>query len=222
MEQKLKEIRIQLRRLMNGVVAQSMREQGIVYKLNFGVPLPDIKALASTLEKDEAFAELLWHEDVREFKILATLLYPYDRFSKETAEAWVREIIYQEIAEQLCINMLRHLPFANELAANWICQKEELVQITGLLLYSRLLKEGLTITEKQSEALLKNAKWILDEGVSRRQRAAMSALKSFGRNGKSQANIILEHLRDYKTHESKEKQEFYNDLNFEFDFFFEE
>jgi Predicted DNA alkylation repair enzyme len=219
MEQKLKEIRVQLRRLMNGVVVQSMREQGIVYKFNFGVPLPDIKALASTLEKDEAFAKRLWHEDVRELKILATLLYPHEKFSKETADLWIREITHQEIAEQLCINILRYLPFANELASSWICQKEELIQITGFLLQSRLFKAGHTITDEQSEVLLKNAKLILDEGVSRRQRAAISALKSSGRNNKSQANITLEYLKDYKNHDSKEKQEFYNDLVFEFDFF---
>ncbi|MCQ5224226.1 DNA alkylation repair protein, partial [Parabacteroides merdae] len=33
-------MRTQLRQAMNGVISTSMREKCIVYKLNFGVPLP--------------------------------------------------------------------------------------------------------------------------------------------------------------------------------------
>ena len=35
--EQLKEIKTQLRLSMNGAVSQSMREKGLVYKLNFGV-----------------------------------------------------------------------------------------------------------------------------------------------------------------------------------------
>ena len=38
--EQLKEIKTQLRLSMNGAVSQSMREKGLVYKLNFGVELP--------------------------------------------------------------------------------------------------------------------------------------------------------------------------------------
>lgn len=37
LQDELKEIRTQLRLAMNGVISTSMREKGIVYKLNFGV-----------------------------------------------------------------------------------------------------------------------------------------------------------------------------------------
>ena len=55
---------------MNGAVSQSMREKGLVYKLNFGVELPRIKAIAATHEKNHALAQALWKEDIRECKIL--------------------------------------------------------------------------------------------------------------------------------------------------------
>ena len=48
LQNELKEIRTQLRLAMNGVISTSMREKGIVYKLNFGVPLPEIKQIATT------------------------------------------------------------------------------------------------------------------------------------------------------------------------------
>jgi len=70
-----------LRLSMNGVVSESMREKGIGYRLNFGVSLPQIKEIASKLEKDSNLAIALWKEDVREYKMLAALLYPADEFS---------------------------------------------------------------------------------------------------------------------------------------------
>lgn len=45
--EQLKEIKTQLRLSMNGAVSQSMREKGLVYKLNFGVELPRIKSIAA-------------------------------------------------------------------------------------------------------------------------------------------------------------------------------
>lgn len=51
LHEQLKEIKTQLRLSMNGAVSQSMREKGLVYKLNFGVELPRIKAIAEGYEK---------------------------------------------------------------------------------------------------------------------------------------------------------------------------
>ena len=48
LQNELKEIRTQHRLAMNGVISTSMREKCIVYKLNFGVPLPEIKQIAAT------------------------------------------------------------------------------------------------------------------------------------------------------------------------------
>ena len=64
---------------MNGAVSQSMREKGLVYKLNFGVELPRIKSIVC-LRKDHALAQALWKEDIRECKILAGLFQPVDSF----------------------------------------------------------------------------------------------------------------------------------------------
>lgn len=50
---------------MNGAVSQSMREKGLVYKLNFGVELPRIKGIAAGYEKDHSLAQALWKEDIR-------------------------------------------------------------------------------------------------------------------------------------------------------------
>ena len=52
-KEQLKDIKTQLRLSMNGAVSQSMREKGLVYKLNFGVELPRIKMIADGYEKKQ-------------------------------------------------------------------------------------------------------------------------------------------------------------------------
>ena len=115
LQDEIREIRGQLRRAMNGVTSTSMREKGIVYKLNFGVSYPDIKEIARTHEPNAELASALWKEDIREFKILATLLCPADTFPREEAKRWVEEIPYLEIAEHCARNLFAHLPYKEDL-----------------------------------------------------------------------------------------------------------
>ncbi|MDE5760805.1 MAG: DNA alkylation repair protein, partial [Bacteroides sp.] len=109
LKEQLKEIKTKLRLSMNGAVSQSMREKGLVYKLNFGVELPRIKDIAAGYAKDHALAQALWKEDIRECKILAGLLQPADNFLPEIADIWVEDIRNIEIAELTCMNLFQHL-----------------------------------------------------------------------------------------------------------------
>lgn len=216
MEEIIKDIRLRLRKAMNGVVSASMRQKGIEYKLNFGVAIPEIKTIAADYTPDAELAKWLWAQDVREHKILATLLYPHEAFTEEEAERWVEEIRYQEIAEQFCANLVQFLSFATSLAERWIEDERENTQVSGFLLYARLYTQG--NTSLSSEKLLTEAKRVMDKGISRPQRAALLALKRYGRLGTTEAKQALDSIKDYQNAESKEKQEFYNDLKFEFEY----
>ena len=88
-KEQLKDIKTQLRLSMNGAVSQSMREKGLLYKLNFGVELPRIKMIAEGYEKNHDLAQALWKENIRECKIMAAMLQPIDTFYPEIADIWV-------------------------------------------------------------------------------------------------------------------------------------
>jgi hypothetical protein len=218
MEDIIKDMRGKLRRAMNGVAAAGMRAHGIDYKMNFGVSLPEIKEIALQYIKDAALAERLWKEDVRELKIMATLLQPYDAFTCEQAERWALDIRYMEIAEQYCINLLQHLPFAGTLAAGWIPREEGFMQVTGFLLYVRLFSNNYRLPDGQEQVFLDTARRVMDKGISRSQRAAVLALKRYGRQSRQQAYRALDSIAGYAASHSPEKQEFYNDIQFEFAF----
>ncbi|MCD8193814.1 MAG: DNA alkylation repair protein, partial [Tannerellaceae bacterium] len=206
----LKSIRIQLRRSMDGIVSTSMRRQGIDYKMNFGVSLQNIRAIAGSYTKDAGLAQLLWKEEVREMKILATLLYPHEEFTAALARQWVEEIPFQEIAEQLAGNLLQFLPDAPLLAGEWIRSEKEYVSVTGFLVYTRLFSKGYLLPVTDESSFLHIAHRILDKGISRPQRAALTALKRFGRQSGRQAALVLDAFTDYQAAGSAEKEEFYN------------
>ena len=82
----LSSIKSELRLYMNGVLAQSLRERGLRYRLIFGVELPRLKEIAARYEPDHDLAQALWKEDIRECRILAGYLQPVDSFLPEIAD----------------------------------------------------------------------------------------------------------------------------------------
>ena len=156
-KEQLKDIKTQLRLSMNGAVSQSMREKGLVYKLNFGVELPRIKMIAGNYEKNHDLAQALWKEDIRECKILAGLLQPIDTFYPEIADIWVEDIRNIEIAELTCMNLFQNLPYAPAKSFHWIADEREYIQTCGFLTAARLLMKKGDMTERAAGELLDQA-----------------------------------------------------------------
>ena len=107
--EKLKTIKQSFRLLMNGVASQSMRQKGVSYKINWGVPLPELQKMAAEYGKDYGLAVELWKEDIRECQILATLVMPAEKMDADLVDVWMERLRTQEMAELLAFNLLQHL-----------------------------------------------------------------------------------------------------------------
>lgn len=144
-------IRRLLRTSMNGVVADSMRDKGIEYKINWGVSLPRIKEIATNYAGRHDLAERLWAQGARETMIMAALIAPEDRFEEKLAFEWVRDVNNIELAEQLSMNLLSRLPY--HLALSLECMSDESVwtKITGFTLAARIWKE---YSDEQADKLI--------------------------------------------------------------------
>ena len=128
-QDKLKAIKQTFRLRMDGMASRSMREKGLEYHLNWGVSLPDLKQLAKEYGKDYPLAIELWKENIRECKILATMIMPPEQMLPEIAELWMEQTESQEIAEMLAFNLFQYLDYAPMLAFRWIAGNEELPQV---------------------------------------------------------------------------------------------
>ncbi|MBR8708686.1 DNA alkylation repair protein [Bacteroides pyogenes] len=178
-KEQLKEIKTQLRLSMNGAVSQSMREKGLTYKLNFGVELPRIKAIAAGYEKSHDLAQALWKEDIRECKILAGMLQPIDTFYPEIADIWVESIRNTEIAELTCMNLFQHLPYSPAKSFHWIADEREYVQVCGFLTIARLLAKKGDMTERASGELLDQAVCAVHSESRAVRNAAMLSVRKY-------------------------------------------
>lgn len=176
----IRDIKSQFRLFMNGVISQSMREKGMGYKLNFGIEYPRIKEIAQRYPKDHQLAQALWKENIRECKIMATLLQPVDTFYPEIAEIWVEDMQYSELAEYAVMNLFQYLPYASESAFCWMADGREYFQLCGFLLMARLLMKKMKLSERAEAEFLDQAFTALEDESFRVRKSAVLALCKFG------------------------------------------
>lgn len=215
----LRQIRTDLRLSMDGVVAASMRTKGMDYRMNFGVNIPRIREISQKYRPDKTLAEILWKENVRELKILATLLYPADGMSKETAERWGAGIINQEIREQICRNLFQEVAFADQLVDEWTRNEDERMRTTGYWLFARLCIVRSETTARVSKSLLLRhaVEDLKNESLLLRQ-AALNALKFLGRWSKEHAAEVLQSVELMEGINEISKSEMLDLLRFEFEY----
>ena len=190
-QQQVKDIKKSFRQLMDGSVAQSMREKGVEYKLNWGATIPRLREMAEDIRKEQyqtpeklySLAIALWKENVRECKILATMLMPYDLLLPEVADIWAEQIPSQEIAEQLAFNLWQHLPYAAEKAYQWIASEKEYNQLSGFHILSRLFMNGQEPNERGINEYLDQVLAALQGPFPSVRKAALQSLLRFAELG---------------------------------------
>ena len=187
----VKEIKQSFRLMMDGAVAQSMRDKGLNYHLNWGATLPRLQAKAEEVRlmvngsglRFYDLAIALYKENVRECKILATMLMPADEILPEVVDIWQEQIPSQEIAEQLAFNLYQHLPFAAEKAYQWIASDKEYDQLCGFHVLSRLFMNGQEPNERGINEYLDEALCALQGPSPSVRKAALQSLQRFAELG---------------------------------------
>ena len=189
---KVKEIKQSFRLMMDGAVAQSMRDKGLNYHLNWGATLPRLKAKAEELKANSQeptansqydLAIALWKENVRECKILATMLMPPEQMLPGVCDIWMEQIPSQEIAEQVAFNLWQYLPYAPEKAYQWIASDQEYYQLCGFHVLSRLFMNGQEPNERGINEFIDQSLSALQGPYMSVRKAAMQSLQRFAELG---------------------------------------
>ena len=203
-EQKVKEIKQSFRQMMDGQVAQSMRQKGVNYHLNWGATLPRLREMAEEISngltrtdtnsnpstgqtrtdtEQYTLAIALWKENIRECKILATMLMPPDELLPEVADIWMEQTETLEIAEQLAFNLMQHVPYAADKAFLWIAAADDLPQICGYHILSRLFMRRQEPNERGINEFIDQALAALQSPTPPLRKAAMQAVIHFAEMG---------------------------------------
>ena len=181
--EKIKEIKQSFRLMMNGTASRSMREKGADYKLNWGVSLPDLQAMAEGIGKDYELAISLWKEDVRECKILATMLMPPEKMLPEVAEIWMEQTNSQEMAEIAAFQLYQHLDFASILAFRWMASDKMPYLVCAYQILARLFAKGQEPNERGINEYLDQVAIALGDEHAGVRRAAYNSVVHFTQLG---------------------------------------
>lgn len=167
---------------MNGVVSKSMRDKGLEYKINWGIELPVLKRMALDYGKDYDLAMALWKEDIRECKILATLIMPAERMDAGLMSVWMEQTTSVEIAEMAAFNLYQHVSGVSDCAFEWIASADYISQICGYHVLARLLKKGYMLHDRDLHELEDQAQAALADGPLPVRRAASACIMACHRS----------------------------------------
>ena len=176
-DEKVREIKKELRLAMNGVVSSIQRNHGLNYKINFGVEVPRLKGIAAKFEKNEELAKRLWLDNIRECKMLAIFLMPESGYA-DVAEKWITETPFTEIADHLTMVILSNMPDAAKKAIEWIGNSEGMFRYCGFMTLTHLFRKNIALDNEQENTYLTTAKKI--EDIDNRKTVVMAAYNSLG------------------------------------------
>lgn len=181
--ERVQEIKRSFRLMMDGATAASMRSKGLSYKLNWGATLQRLREMADELGQDYDLAIELWKQDVRECKILATMVMPPKQMLPEVADIWMEQTPTVEIAEQAAFNLYQYLPYASDKAFQWLSSPDDMPQLCGFHVLSRLFMRKYEPGERDINEFIDQALSALQSDNVILQKAAMQSIIRFAALG---------------------------------------
>ena len=131
--------------MRNGIIADTLRKAGLDYRMIFGLNLPQITEIAADQPKEAALAEELWADRrTRESLMLAPMLYPPAEMDATTAARWISEVTTTEVADVLCLRLLRYTGGALDTAISAMTSDSPMARYTALRLMLNLLNLSAT------------------------------------------------------------------------------
>jgi len=121
----------------NGDVSSSMTRMGIVYGVNYGVSIPELRRISKAFAGDHDLALMLFDEDIRECKILASLIDDSASVTGEQMDKWSQNFTNHEIVEQVCGNLFWKSEYALSRSIEWCLSNDELMQKAGMIIAAK-------------------------------------------------------------------------------------
>ncbi len=195
---KLMAIKQSFRLFMDGTTSRSMAQKGMGYKINWGVPFHELRKMAVPYAPNYELAIELWKENIRECKIMATLIMPPERMSPELVDVWTEQPLQQEMAEMLAFNLLQHVDFAPTLAYQWMASDRMDRQICAYQLLARLFMKGNEPNQRGLDEYLDQVSVALQSdnlGVRRAASASLQKLAMLGDSYEQRVDQLLARLQ---------------------------
>lgn len=160
MEKRKTEILTEMRRQMNGVVADATKAVNGAGIFSYGVLVPVIRAVAATYHPDHLLAQYLFSSDIRELKIAAVYIADTGAVTMEQAEKWKNSLATFEIADHAATGLFSKTSIAMEIARSWSRENDPLIQKAAMMTAGKQLqriKNADTGTARECFRMAENA-----------------------------------------------------------------
>lgn len=137
-EYEINEILSKLKTLANPRAIEGMAKYGITSSKAYGVSIPNLRKIAREIGTNHELAKHLWKLDIRETRILATLIDNPKLVTEEQMDEWANDFNYWEICDQCCMNLFVNTDFAYKKAIEWSSSEKEFVKRAGFALMASL------------------------------------------------------------------------------------
>lgn len=141
--------------MRNGVIADTLRRAGSPFRIIFGLNLPQIAEIAARRAPDTDLAERLWaNTTTRESMLIAPMIVDRSTFMIEDARRWLTDVKAHEVADVMCLKLLRHMDYARQLADELVCSPEAMMRYTAIRLMFNLLRQDVPHALEFAERVL--------------------------------------------------------------------
>jgi 3-methyladenine DNA glycosylase AlkD len=117
----------------SGPTSDSLTQFGIEYKVNYGVPITELRKIAEPYIGNHPLALELFKQDIRECKIIASIIDDPTQITGEQIDEWAQSFTNVEIVEQVCSNVLWKADCALSRSIQWCLSEDNLLIKAGLL-----------------------------------------------------------------------------------------
>lgn len=194
---KVKEIKQKFRFYMNGEASRSMRLKGLDYKVNWGISLQHLRLMAEQYGHDRDLAVALWDCNVRECRLLATLVMPTDDCDEAMARHMVETSANQEVAEMLTFNLLQRLPFAMHLSSELLSSGARQAVLCAFLTLTRLAMRGQMLVGDAFMPFAQKAVDALRSDDVALRHAALNCVARYLEADAKETNLLKDQLKKY-------------------------
>ena len=141
----------------------------------------DLGKLTERIKRDQALADGLWATGNTDARFLATMIADPATYSVAKLDAWIGELRYHGLIDEVARRLAARSPEARTLMARWTASDEEHIGRAGWTLLTRLAADA---TSTLPDALFEERLQAIEAGIhgaKNRKRQAMNlALLSVG------------------------------------------
>ena len=189
--------------LSNPEAIEGMARFGISPNQTFGIRIPILRKMAREIGRDHELAQALWSHDIRETRILASMIDEPTQVTLDQMDSWTQSFDYWEICDQCCMNLFEKTEFAYQKALEWSRDAREFVKRAGFVMMARLAVSDKKAGDAVFEAFLPLIKQGAVDERKMVKKAVSWALRQIGKRNLGLNRLAIEAAEETRKMDSK-------------------